>query len=117
MQLHLPATASVEDAVKRPDRAGARPNRSVSRRLARAAAVCAGFGAALVLVAAAQAHSRTNPSLSVSFVPDGSVSVTTSDGMVVGTSSGAPTVIPAGYYTLLFSGIKGCGAVPYFHLS
>jgi hypothetical protein len=79
--------------------------------------VCGGFGAALVLVAAAQARSSANPSLSVSFVPDGTVSVTTSDGMTVGTSSGAPTVIPAGYYTLFFSGIQGCGAVPYFQLS
>jgi hypothetical protein len=84
--------------------------------LGRTAAACAALGATLVLVAAAQARSRTNPILSVAFAPDGSVSVTTTDGMTVGTSSGTPTVIPAGYYTLLFSGIRDCGAAPYFRL-
>ncbi len=53
----------------------------------------------------------------VNFFANGTITVTTGDGTSVGSSSGAPTVIPAGYYTLEFSGPGGCSMLPYFHLN
>ena len=94
-----------------------RSHRSGAGRLAQATALCAAFGAALVLAAAASASSTTNPTLYVSFSANGSASVTTGDGTTVGTSSAAPTVIPAGYYTLLFQDGGECIPLPYFRLS
>jgi hypothetical protein len=55
--------------------------------------------------------------LYVSFFPNGSISLTSPDGAAVGTSSGSPTVVPAGYYTLVFSGPGGCTLLPNFRLS
>ena len=94
-----------------------RSHRSRAGRLARAAALCAGFGAALALAAAASASSTTNPTLYVSFSANGLASVSTGNGTTVGTSSAARTVIPAGYYTLLFQDGGECIPLPYFRLS
>jgi hypothetical protein len=44
-------------------------------------------------------------------------SVSTGDGRTIDTSRAAPTVIPAGYYTLLFQDGGECIPLPYFHLS
>jgi hypothetical protein len=52
----------------------------------------------------------------VSFSPAGAVTVALPDGTPVGTTSGAPTVIPAGYYTLLMNGPGECINLPLFEL-
>jgi hypothetical protein len=57
-----------------------------------------------------------NPILYVNFFANGTISVTLGDGTTVGAPSGTPTVIPAGYYTLEFSGPGGCSVLPYFRL-
>ena len=73
--------------------------------------------AALVAFApTAQARTAANPILRVNFQLDGSVVVTDGNGAAVGTRTGAPTVIPAGYYNVLLFGPGGCANVPYFTL-
>jgi hypothetical protein len=93
-----------------------RSHRSGAGRLARAAALCAGFGAALAL-APTSAPSTPNPTLYVFFSSSGLASVSTGDGRTIDTSKAAPTVIPAGYYTLLFQDGGECIPLPYFRLS
>jgi len=94
-----------------------RSQRSVAGGLVRTAALCAGLGAALALAGAAPASRTTNPTLYVSFSATGSASVSRGDGTSVDSSSAAPTVIPAGYYTLLFQDGGECIPLPYFRLS
>ena len=72
--------------------------------------------AALVLASAAASRGADGPALDVTFFTDGTISLTLPDGTPVGTTSGAPTVIPAGYYTLLLAGPGGCSELPYFEL-
>jgi hypothetical protein len=72
--------------------------------------------AVVVLAPTAQARTAANPVLRVNFQLDGSVLVTDANGAPVGTKSGAPTVIPAGYYSVLLFGPGGCANVPYFTL-
>jgi hypothetical protein len=72
--------------------------------------------ATVVLVPTAQARTAANPVLRVNFQVDGSVTVTDGNGAPVGTRSGTPTVIPAGYYNVLLFGPGGCANVPYFTL-
>jgi hypothetical protein len=55
--------------------------------------------------------------LYVSFFANGSISVTLPDGSQLGTTNGQPPIIPAGYYTIVFSGPGGCTSLPYFHLT
>jgi hypothetical protein len=71
----------------------------------------------LGLAPAADAASAANLSLVVSFFANGTISVTLPDGTPLGAASGSSQVIPAGYYTLLFSGPGGCTSLPYFHLT
>ena len=52
----------------------------------------------------------------VEFYPDGLITVTLPDGTPVGSTSGLPTLIPAGYYTILMSGPGGCISLPLFDL-
>ncbi len=94
-----------------------RAHRSGAGRLTRAVAVCAGLAAALALAGAVPASRTPNPTLYVSFSASGLASVWTSDGTTIDTSKAAPTVIPAGYYTLLFQDGGECIPLPYFHLS
>jgi hypothetical protein len=76
------------------------------------------FSATMLAVApASEATSAANLSLVVSFFANGTISVTLPDGSALGATSGAPQVIPAGFYTLLFSGPGGCTSLPYFHLT
>ena len=76
------------------------------------------FGAGLLLLApAADGASAASLSLYVSFFANGTIAVTLPDGTPLGSTGGAPPVIPAGFYTLLFSGPGGCTALPYFHLT
>jgi hypothetical protein len=70
----------------------------------------------VVLAPTAQARTAANPILRVNFQVDGSVLVTDGNGAPVGTRTGAPTVIPAGYYNVLLFGPGGCANVPYFTL-
>lgn len=71
---------------------------------------------ALAIVSGAAGRGATGPALEVTFFTDGTISLTLPDGTPVGTTSGTPTVIPAGYYTLLLVGPGGCSELPYFEL-
>ena len=73
--------------------------------------------AALVFASAGQAARTVNLTLNISFYSNGTVSVTAPDGSPIGTTSGSPTVVPAGYYSLVFSGPGGCFSLPTFHLT
>ncbi len=76
------------------------------------------LGVLLLLAPAAGARSDAELSLQVTFAATGSISVTLPDGTPVGTTSGAPTVIPAGYYTIHLSGpLNVAAGMPYFHLT
>lgn len=70
----------------------------------------------LVAAAPGQARRAATPSLRITFTAAGSIAVTMPDGTAVGTTSGAPTVIPAGSYTLLFFGPGECINLPLFEL-
>ena len=71
-----------------------------------------------VCAAAAPARGAASLLFDVTFSASGAITVTLPDGTPVGTTSGAPTVIPAGYYTISLSGPMGLPAgLPYFHLS
>ncbi len=83
------------------------------RQLAFGALVAALVGA---LAPVAQARPATNLTLSVAFFADGTINVTLPDGTPVGTTTGAPTVIPAGAYTVVMSGPGGCVILPLFTL-
>jgi hypothetical protein len=74
--------------------------------------------AAAVLALAPAAHGArvANLSLRITFTAAGAISVTLPDGTPVGTTAGAPTLIPAGYYTLLFYGPGECINLPLFEL-
>ena len=74
------------------------------------------LAAALILAAAGQARRAAGQSLAVTFSPSGTITVTLPDGTPVGTASGAPTVIPAGYYIVLLAGPGGCTYLPLFEL-
>jgi hypothetical protein len=71
----------------------------------------------LALAVSARAGQAATPSLDVLFSATGSITVTLPNGSPVGVTAGAPTVIPAGYYTLLLSGPGGCTELPYFELT
>ena len=82
------------------------------QRLGLIAAIALSAGL-LLLAPAAQGTSAASLSLVVSFFANGTISVTLPDGTPLAPSQ----VIPAGYYTLLFSGPGGCTSLPYFHLT
>ena len=48
---------------------------------------------------------------------NGAISVALPNGQPVGVTSGAPTVIPAGFYTVVLTGPGGCTAMPHFNLN
>jgi hypothetical protein len=91
--------------------------KAVSPRRAFSAAATAAL-AALLLSLGSVAHAQTSaaPQLVVSFTPAGTVTVTLPDGTPVGTTSGTPTSIPAGYYTLVLNGPADCINLPLFEL-
>jgi hypothetical protein len=72
--------------------------------------------AAVLLAPSAGARSAASLSLNVSFFTNGTITVALPDGTPVGTQSGAPTVIPAGYYALMMNGPGGCTSLPHFIL-
>jgi len=81
-------------------------------RLAAASAVALG----LLLAPVAQGRAAATPQIVVNFTPAGVVSVSL-NGSPLGTTSGAPTVIPAGYYSVLLNGPGECINLPLFELS
>ena len=85
----------------------------VVRRVVAVSALVAGL---LVVAPSARGRSTANPVLRVNYQFDGTMTVTAGDGTPVGTRTGAPTVIPAGYYTVLMFGPGGCATIPYFTL-
>lgn len=70
----------------------------------------------LASASAAQSRPAAPLVMQVSFATNGTISVTLPNGTVVGTTAGAPTVVPAGYYVLQMSGPGGCTAMPHFSL-
>jgi hypothetical protein len=89
---------------------------SVRGNLLRLVGTCALFAALFVVAPGAQAQLADNPAINVQFSTSGQIAVALVDGTPLGTSTGAPTVIPAGYYTLQLIGPGGCANVPYFDL-
>lgn len=71
---------------------------------------------ALVLASGAQARMAESLSLDVTFDANGSIVVTLPDGTPVGSTTGSPTVIPAGFYSVLMTGPGGCTDLPDFSL-
>jgi hypothetical protein len=69
-----------------------------------------------MLAQAAQGRATATASLVVTFTAGGSISVTLPDGTPVGSTGGTPTVIPAGYYTLMLYGPGDCTYLPAFEL-
>jgi hypothetical protein len=67
-------------------------------------------------LAGSGAHAAATPTLNVEFFADGTIAVTLPDGTPVGSTSGAPTVIPAGWYQLHFNGPGACVQVSLFNL-
>ncbi len=88
--------------------------RSSALRLIASSALVAGL---LTLAPAAQGRRAASLSLVVTFSVNGSISVTLPDGTPVGSTSGAPTVIPAGFYTVVLYGPGGCVSLPLFQLN
>jgi hypothetical protein len=90
--------------------------------LPRGAGALGVLAAALALVAAPGAAQATPArasatlTLEVTFSASGAIAVTLPDGTSVGTTSGSPTVIPAGYYTVVMTGPGGCIEEPLFDL-
>ncbi len=84
--------------------------RPSSWRLAAAAA------AAVAALAVAGAAQSAPLSLIVTFSATGAITVTLPNGTPVGTTSGAPTVIPAGYYVIQMYGPGGCAVLPHWNL-
>jgi hypothetical protein len=80
-------------------------------------AASVGLAAGLLAVApGAQARRAANLSLDVTFFVNGTITVSLPDGTPVGSTSGSPTVIPAGFYTVLLLGPGGCTALPHWDL-
>lgn len=75
-----------------------------------------GLAAGLLVAApAAQSRHSVSPTLYVYFGYNNDISVKLADGTPVGTSTGSPTVIPAGAYTVALEQ-PGCVQVPSFEL-
>jgi hypothetical protein len=85
------------------------------RRATRVVAAVAIAGL-LAVSPAALGRSAANPTIRVQFSLNGTITVTGPTGAPLGTTSGSPTVIPAGYYTVLLLGPGGCAVIPYFEL-
>ena len=72
--------------------------------------------ALLFLSPVASARQSATLTVNIAFAADGSVTAALPDGTPFGTTSGSPTSIPAGYYTLLMTGPGGCTELPLFTL-
>jgi hypothetical protein len=85
-------------------------------RVARLVASLGAIGALLALPAPVLARPAANPTIRVQFSLTGGITVTGPNGAPLGSASGSPPVIPAGYYTILLQGPGGCAVIPYFEL-
>jgi hypothetical protein len=74
------------------------------------------FAGLLLAAPAAQGRSDAQLSLNVNFFSNGNITLSLPDGTPVGVTSGSPTVIPAGFYTIVMTGPGGCTDLPYFNL-
>jgi hypothetical protein len=79
--------------------------------------VAAAAVAAALLAPGAGARANATLPLNVAFTATGVIAVTLGDGTPVGTTSGSPTQIPAGFYTVWITGPGGCTQVPHFELN
>ncbi len=86
------------------------------RRAGRFVASAAFAIALLAFAPLAQARTSAGNALDVNFTIDGAITVTLPDGTPVGTTSGAPSVIPAGSYIVYLQGPDGCVDLPFFIL-
>ena len=86
------------------------------RRTGRLVATAAFAIALLAFAPLAQARTSAGNALDVNFTIDGVITVTLPDGTPVGTTSGAPSVIPAGSYVVYLQGPDGCVDLPFFIL-
>ena len=84
---------------------------------ARVLVVLALAAAAFALAPVAQSRQAANPVLNVAFSATGAISVALGDGTPVGTTSGSPTVIPGGYYTVNEVGPGGCSVMPHWQVN
>ncbi len=75
------------------------------------------LAAALLPVPLARGMRADNLSLIVNFSVSGQVTVTLPNGAPVGTTSGPPTVIPAGFYTIVLNGPGDCITLPLWELT
>jgi hypothetical protein len=71
---------------------------------------------AAAFLAFAPGASAANLSMIVSFSASGNITLALPDGTPVGVTSGSPTVVPAGFYTMNLVGPGGCTNLPYFDL-
>lgn len=80
--------------------------------------IVAGLVAAalLVLPSAALGRVAANPIVNVNYSLNGSIAAALPDGTQVGTTSGTPSVIAAGWYTFDMIGPGGCASIPQFIL-
>lgn len=70
----------------------------------------------MVVAQAAQGRVAASPVLDVNFSTNGTITLTLPDGTAVGTTSGSPTTISAGYYSVVELGPGGCTSMPHFSL-
>jgi hypothetical protein len=85
---------------------------SSTLRLLASCAVAAGL---LTLAPAAQARPAATPSIVVTFAVSGTVTVTL-NGTPLGSTSGAATTMPGGYYALVLNGPGDCISLPLWEL-
>jgi hypothetical protein len=82
------------------------------------AIVAAAFAVAALALPSAHVAGAANLSLDVAFSTNDAISVSLPDGTAVGATAGAPTVIPAGFYTLELTGPPNPPTgLPYFQLT
>jgi hypothetical protein len=70
----------------------------------------------VALPSAALGRSVANPTINVNYSLSGSIAASLPDGTQIGTTSGAPNVIAAGWYTFEMIGPGGCASIPQFIL-
>ena len=92
--------------------------RWVEKRVSRALllAVAGALVAGALIAPAAESGQSATPTIVVTFNTNGVVTAAL-NGTPLGTTSGAPTVIPGGYYSVLLNGPGDCINLPLFELS
>jgi len=78
-------------------------------------ASCAAASGLLTAAPIAQGQKATTPSIVVTFSVNGSVTATL-NGAPLGSTTGSPTTIPGGYYSLVLNGPGDCIYLPLFEL-